>query len=447
MALSPSHAQWLKQERGITKATATAFKLDTSPDGALCLPYPAGPKRRYGIPDGKRRFIATKGAPLQLFRRPGDDLASYETVFICEGETDAMRLWQGIQATDTRTVGVCSLPGAGTWKDEWAEELHPHAAHVFVVLDNDDDYQTRKLVEKTWRTMRHAIGAAAHRLCLPPGVKDLCEFFAEGYTIQDIGVLCRTENKWNINYADLSDLQLTTETDWLVDGILAKGDVGLLTGDSGAGKSYLSMDLALAVIQGRPWLGQRVLDRGVACIIDEENPLNLVKERLLRLGLGDDHKQLRYASMQNLLLERDADMLIDDMTRMQPKLVVFDTWASLSNATEYDVKEVGRVFREVLMPIAQETNAVVLQLHHSTKPTSNPKMIGSATSRVRGSGAFKANADSAIEISGRISEKAKLEHFKCRRAIPLAAKGVRMLTSTFDHHVSFSAWPWKEDPA
>jgi RecA-family ATPase len=68
---------------------------------------------------------------------------------------------------------------------------------------------------------------------------------------------------------------------WLVEDILTQGACGFIAGEPKSYKSFCSLDLAISVATGVPFLDHfRVLDPGKVLWVQEEDPLPLVKKRL-----------------------------------------------------------------------------------------------------------------------------------------------------------------------
>lgn len=78
-------------------------------------------------------------------------------------------------------------------------------------------------------------------------------------------------------------LNQVDDVEWLVDGILPKAGVLLVTGEPGGGKSWMLQELALAFSTGRPWLGHFPTTKAEVLVIDEENALRLLRKRFARL--------------------------------------------------------------------------------------------------------------------------------------------------------------------
>lgn len=425
MSLEPAQAKWFKRERGITAATLKAFGVEGDGDEVV-FPYRGYTKVRkqdWTIPDGERKFRLTKHPKMRLELYGLDQVPeAAHTYVLCEGESDTMRLWQELDEHGVEGFAVVGLPGSQAWMANMADTFED-ADRVYVILDNDDyNSPARKAANQAWRKIRAHIGPKARRVTLDEaGVKDLCEFFV-GFTLEDIGTLFRREPEWHFQAMNLHDLHLPRETTWFIDGLLAEKDTGILTGDSGVGKSMLALDLAVAAISGRAWCGRIVHSYGAKVLyIDEENPESLVLQRAHRLGLTDDMAtHMRYICQQGINLERDLDELVEDAQRFDPDLIILDTLVQLHDGEEVDNRAMTRLFAKAIRPLAKECQATVMALHHVNKPREDGK--GSPSSRIRGGTAIKNSVDSAIEA--RMSNNAAvksivLEQFKSRRTIPI----------------------------
>lgn len=80
------------------------------------------------------------------------------------------------------------------------------------------------------------------------------------------------------------------KADWLVDELFPSKSLNLIVGESQAGKSYLALDLAVAMATGRPFLGKPVFQSGVLYIATEGQIT--IRRRLMaaRQGLPLDEK-------------------------------------------------------------------------------------------------------------------------------------------------------------
>lgn len=404
---SEAVAQWFEQERGITVDTLRHFNVGTRSDGAVVFPYPNGEKTRKGIPHGEREFFFTPGRKPDLFNQED---AAKEVVFLVEGETDTMRLWQALEeAPDRSSVGVVGLSGIETWRDEFSPLFT--GKRTFVLLDNDRDYNVKGRVDTAWRSIRASLGAKAKRTRLPGDVKDVCEFFKTGYSLGNLLTLTEqspVESRWR-------PLDLTQEpppVDWLVEQLICKGDVHLLMGEPGIGKSWLTMGLLLGVIRGSEWLGQPITGPGKVLYVDEENSEGLVFHRLRKqLGMTEDEaRQVRYLNNQGILLDKDPDSLIDEALEFAPALIVLDSLTRFHTGEEDKAGPMASLYNNALKPLARETGAALILLHHAGKTESS-----SSYRRSRGSGEIIANVDAGFDARPSGLNAMTLATFKSRR--------------------------------
>lgn len=429
--VSDVHAQWFIRERGITSATLSAFGVHSMPDGSVVYPYPAGPKLRYGLPDGKREFRYPRGLAVDFFRPQEADRSAPITgkVLVCEGETDTMRQWQELheQGYGDRYT-VVGIPGVDSWTERMAEQLRG-ADVILVFLDNDPppsrsqqaDGYTLAQVDRSWQRMRRSLGAKVKRVNLQPsGCKDLCEFF-QRFGLDDMkGLIDRPPE---FHYAGINFRnQEPIAVDWLVEGLMGKGDRVMMIGEPGGGKSWLAMALAVAIAtlgtgQDARWLGIRpAITTGRVLYVDEENPESEVYRRMQLLGLTESAAEnVRYLSQVGVRLDEHPEQLLDDVIELRPDLVILDSLARVHGRDEQNAGEMGRLFRDGITPLARESGAAVLALHHKTKPQ---KGSVSGFQSARGSGDLTASIDQGLDVLKEDHGSIKIEHYKARRSTP-----------------------------
>jgi hypothetical protein len=404
-------AEWFLNERGITKDTLREFGVTVRADGAIILPYPNGNKVRLGIPHGERKFFFDSGVKPGLFHEQD---ATNKHVFLVEGETDTMRLWQECRVPGEIVggqPGVVGLSGIDTWQDSFADRF-AGADRVYVVLDNDADYNVQARVDNSWRSIRAALGPKARRIRLPSDVKDVCEYFAL-YDLETLWMI--VSNAVSLPGASRwKPLDLTSPpppVKWLVNNLICRGDIHLEMGEPGIGKSWLTMDMCLAVAQGRPWLGHEVMEAGRVLYVDEENPPDLIFNRLNRLGMTpEDAKNIRYLNNQGILLDKDPDALVDEALEFQPHLIVLDSLTRFHAGDEDKAGSMATLYNTALKPLARETDAAVMLLHHAGKTEAN-----SSYRRSRGSGEIIANADAGFDVRQAGINQLTIAQFKSRR--------------------------------
>lgn len=407
-------AEWFAS-KGITLPTLERYGVHTDEENALCFPYPSGTvKRRKNLPDGKRVFLWPKGKSLELFHVNNPTAES--TAFLVEGETDTMRLDQEILANAGSLPDVYGLPGIEGWKPEWATAFKPYE-RVFVLLDNDQDYNVRARVDTAWRSIRSdfmavADGPAVKRVHLPEDVNDVCEFFDR----YDIGVLEALAKRSPVQTSRYRALDLTKEPPpvrWLLEDFICRGDIHLLIGEPGIGKSWFTMAMAVAIANGdSTFLGHEIQEHGRVLYVDEENPEDLVYDRFRKLGLDRKAaRRIRYLNNSGIRLDKsDADVLVEEALDFEPSLVVLDSLTRFHTEDENHAGAMASLFHNAIKPLARETGAAVVLIHHANKSESN-----SSYRRSRGSGDITASVDSGFDVRETGENSLVMATFKSRR--------------------------------
>lgn len=396
--LSPDALRWFKERRGIEQATLDAFGVESDGPGVTIFPYPGAKKYRKGWdkiegdPDSRKFWWDPPTLAGQVpFLVPGFEPGA--KMILLEGETDTMALWQN--APDEVKPRIVGLSGFNGWKDEYAEELFGDARQVFVILDRDDPYENplaHGQGEKAWTKINAALGKKARRVVLPQGVNDVAEFFMR-YDWAALNVLLRKAAQPVRHYKRLNIFQAVPDTDWVVEDLIEAGVVTVLAGDAGLGKSFISMAMALAVSgDDDEFMGLKVKKHGPVIYVDEENAPTLVIQRLAALGRdAEKHKRLEYLNYAGVNLYSEPGLLLEEALDIEPALVVIDSQGSATVGSEENSNDdMTRVFRNGFRPLARETGAAVVVLHHTPKDGNGAP---------RGAGAIKAQADQVLSIT------------------------------------------------
>lgn len=420
---------WFLRERGITTDTLNWFGVKRDSNRAI-FPYPNGEKSRTGFDGSERTFRFTAGVAPDLFVPSSFYQPSTNTAaFICEGESDTMRLWQELG----ETADVYGLAGVHTWQADFAK-LFERYEFVFVVLDNESEYDNPRAyeaVENAWLQIRKDLGTKAKRVRLPMGIKDLCEFFGE-YTLDTLRLLAQKPTN---SVSRFKPLDLTREpppVNWLMDGLIARGDMTLISGASGLGKSWITMGLTVAVADGhQSFLGCDLHGvPGRILYFDEENPEDVIFHRLKKLGL-ENVGNVRYLWNNGVRVDRHPEVLLEEALEYGPSLVVLDSLTRIHGKEENNAGEMAPLLNDAIRPLARDTGAAVVVIHHHDKAGNGP----------RGSGDITASMDGALDVfTSNVPGQFTLKLSKSRRRLAgdgiivkitdIEGGGVRLLAAT-----------------
>ncbi len=203
------------------------------------------------------------------------------------------------------------------------------------------------------------------------------------------------------------------EITWVVDGIIPRGEVVLLAGASGVGKSSVAHSWLGALgarndSPGRQVLGQPIKGRFHCCLIAGEEGaggINYRERKHAAAWGGSDH----------LILDDPAKSLVERISLLHtlPNLdvVVIDTVGSFFDGDEKSDRAV-REFLEPLVNLARVKGCAVILVHHLTKSGEGVKSIGGLKAHVRGAGAFVSTCRLAIGVIRVASDRLEVGPFK-----------------------------------
>lgn len=383
--------------------------------------------------DGSWEYTV-KGTEMVPYRLP-ELLASSGPVYVVEGEKDVDNLRAlGFTAT-------CNAGGAGKWHDPCTEALR--GRDVIILPDNDPQATTKDgqlrfhpdgrpvfpgqdhaaLVAERLR----GVAKSARIVNLPdlPPKGDVSDWLAAGRTAADLRAATERDNRDKRDILPMSRLaDITPEPDAkdFVQGLLTMGSAAVVYGESNAGKTFWTTDLALHVAAGMEWNGRRV-EGGPVVYVALEGGIGFrnrtsvwVKEK----GVDPRNVPFYAISCPVNMLDPEADMprLLGSLQQVteeagQPVLVVIDTLSrALSGGDENSSEDMGALVRN-MDHIRHEIGCCVLFIHHSGKDSSRG---------ARGHSLLRAAVDTEIEVKAEEGSDLKTATTVKQRELPKGEK-------------------------
>ena len=200
--------------------------------------------------------------------------------------------------------------------------------------------------------------------------------------------------------ADLEDRPRHQQ--WLVDGLWGRHAVGIVGGEPKCGKSFLALDLAVAVAAGVPCLRNFAAERpGPVLLFAAEDAGHIVRTRLqgIAKAADADFETLDIAVIDAPALRldhrNDRQRLLETVERIRPSLVVLDPLVRLHGVDENAVAEIAPILG-FLRDIQRRFETAILLVHHARK--SGAARPGQA---LRGSSELHAWGDSNLYLRRR----------------------------------------------
>lgn len=194
--------------------------------------------------------------------------------------------------------------------------------------------------------------------------------------------------------------------DWIVNGLLLPGKSAVLAGFGGVSKTQLAIQLAVAIVLGRPFMDRAVKSGSAMLILGEEDRAE-IERRINAVVRRNQFSELEIALLHSRLLafpfvgrdmrltrskalaleESEFGSEIIAAARKQPdlRLIVLDHMA-LAHGGDFNAREDAALTMRIVNSIAQETRAAVLVLAHTPKSAADNE--ASDANMVAGSTAF-----------------------------------------------------------
>lgn len=199
------------------------------------------------------------------------------------------------------------------------------------------------------------------------------------------------------------------EQRWLIEGLWADQAVGIVGGEPKCCKSFLALDIAVAVASGAPCLRRfPTRRRGPVLLFAAEDALHIVRGRLegIAQAAAVSFEQLAIHVITTptvrIDLEADRRRLRDTVEQIRPRLLVLDPFVRLHRVDENMASDVAPLLA-YLREIQRRFETAVLLVHHSRK--AGHARAGQA---LRGSSELHAWGDSNLYLRRHLDDRLRL---------------------------------------
>ena len=186
----------------------------------------------------------------------------------------------------------------------------------------------------------------------------------------------------------------------LIEGVLRQGHKMLIAGPSKAGKSFLQIEMCIAIAEGREWLGWKCTQGRVLYVnleLDRASCLHRFKDVYQALGWKPDN--LRNIDIWNLRgksrpMDKLAPMLIRRAAKKNYIAIVIDPIYKVITGDENSADQMAN-FCNQFDKVCTELGVAVIYCHHHSKGGQGSKK---AMDRASGSGVFARDPDAMLDM-------------------------------------------------
>jgi len=357
-----------------------------------------------------------------------------DEIFFVEGEKKALKLWQELIVLNI-TPNVVGLTGVWGWKIakeksqqdilvQWLEKLHYQNRIVYLCFDNDVHWNKQVHLARTrFGRQLKLLGARVKSIDIP--ITNPSEKLGVDDYICKYGMAAFAECIGNSEIIDLSlinDIKVVScdevemmPVEWLWHTYIPKGEITLLEGNPGLGKSQIVCDIAARVSQG--WLlppnelGVKVKDSGNVLMLCAEDTLNkTIIPRLTAVNANMSHIKVISSGVKPLTFPDDIDTVEQLCFEFDTDLLVIDPiMAFINQKIDTYSDHSTRLCLARLKEFAERTNISIIALRHLNKKTGDIAIY-----RGGGSIAFTATSRSVL-IVGKHPEEENVFVLACNK--------------------------------
>lgn len=198
-------------------------------------------------------------------------------------------------------------------------------------------------------------------------------------------------NKRRFHPLTINQLQSQSAPKWLIKSILPQTGIASIYGASGSGKTFLTLDILLAIARGINWFGFKIPEPKAVVYLALEGGAGITS----RISAYLKHHNIIapdnfYIIKENFSILNETDGLLESIVALNPSIVCIDTLAqSAAGIDENNGKDIGIVLQNAKI-ISGAIKGLCLFVHHTGKD---------ASKGLRGHSSLIAALDTAIEVN------------------------------------------------
>ncbi|MBI5020550.1 MAG: AAA family ATPase [Ignavibacteriales bacterium] len=178
------------------------------------------------------------------------------------------------------------------------------------------------------------------------------------------------------------------------DGILLDKTLLLVFGQPKAKKTFLCLNMGLAIAQGKSFAGFKIPGAQKVLFLSAEGGYYPIRDRIKTMvtDIKEEHRnnfKMCFNARLNLMVEEDLDLIVEHIDAYKPKVLIIDPFVRFHDNDENSASEMSKVLGNIRHLIEQYNLSIIL-VHHAGKDN---------TRGLRGSSAIVGEYDSSIHIA------------------------------------------------
>jgi RecA-family ATPase len=192
----------------------------------------------------------------------------------------------------------------------------------------------------------------------------------------------------------------------LIDPILAKREILVISGTPKIGKSIATLNIALSLAMGKSWLGFNTQGPARTAIFQTELSDILLKDRLEKITATNPRGAESIILMKGVFYNFDSKTGLANIRRTLKKdkvdLAVFDPLIDFHSKDENKAGDMALILKDIRR-LADEFNIAIILVHHFAKKIEGQEREGGYLAR--GSSVISASVDSSWQMQRLMKER------------------------------------------
>lgn len=331
---------------------------------------------QHPVDDDGKPLKGAKMSTVKMLLYRMDELAKakesgqFKTFHIAEGEKCADMIVRKWREPATTNSGGSSAP----WQDEWSCIFEG----VDVVIWQDNDTPGEKWADRVAESVALYANSVSIRVpAIDEEGADVADMIARKMPRDAYVERRKLMTSWPIPIKSLRDV-VSSPVEWLIPGVAPKGEITIVEGAPGIGKTMAILAMVAALtIPGAPLPHGEVNtgDGDIWYITTEDRADVLIKPRLDRIGC-DPNKIIVTDDWDGCFDPDGLARFLSMMRRLRPRLVVIDAFLDMVlPAVDSDSPQKVKPILRALRRSMAEHDSVLIAIRHVTKASSKMKSV------------------------------------------------------------------------
>jgi hypothetical protein len=215
-------------------------------------------------------------------------------------------------------------------------------------------------------------------------------------SVKDCSVIPNNIPLIHISQVEEKPIEFQIEQIWPINS------VGFISGQPGSFKTWFSLNIALSIASGSPFLGKYKCKKGKVIIFNAEDTQTQTKLRIAAFarekGLNIDNLEIYLMDIYALSLndKNTQEAIMNTLLREQPSFIILDPLRNIHTLNEDNSTEMVEILN-FLRLINRKYNCSILLVCHDKKPAK--EATGNRAAQVRGTSAIVGWRDNAIYLN------------------------------------------------